>query len=99
MSYGIQIIKDIEDGDAQFLLVLMWDHWNQLFRQDLSFVERSLISELRDFRNRWAHQGPMSENDIYRVLDGIERLLCDPQRSGCQYSELAARIVESIVAS
>jgi len=76
MSYGIQIINDIEHGDAQFLLVLMWDHWNELFRQDLSFVERCLISELRDFRNRWAHQGPMSENDIYRVLDGIERLLC-----------------------
>jgi hypothetical protein len=75
MSCDARILADIEHGDAQFLLVLMWDRWNDMFRQDLSFVERSLISELRDFRNRWAHQDQMSEQDKYRVLDDIERLL------------------------
>jgi RNA polymerase subunit RPABC4/transcription elongation factor Spt4 len=64
-----------ERGDAQFLLVFMWDRWNDLFRDELSFVERSLISELRDFRNRWAHQDHLTEQDTYRVLDDIERLL------------------------
>ena len=61
--------------DAQVVLVLMWDHWNQVFRHDLSFVERSLVSELREYRNRWAHQREFSERDTYRCLDGIERLL------------------------
>jgi hypothetical protein len=61
--------------DAQSLLVFMWDHWNDLFRQELTFVERSLISELREYRNRWAHQRELAENDIYRISDDIERLL------------------------
>ena len=73
--FDTRIISDIERGDAQFLLVFMWDRWNDLFRDDLSFVERSLISELRDFRNRWAHQDHLTEQDTYRVLDDIERLL------------------------
>lgn len=70
-----RVLSDIERGDAQFLLVFMWDRWNELFRDDLSFVERSLISELRDFRNRWAHQSQLTELDTYRILDDIERLL------------------------
>ncbi|MEJ7592459.1 MAG: Swt1 family HEPN domain-containing protein [Planctomycetaceae bacterium] len=75
VSSDPRILADIEHGDAQFLLVLMWDRWNEMFRQDLSFVERSLISELRDFRNRWAHQDQLTEQDKYRVMDDIERLL------------------------
>ncbi len=61
--------------DAHVVLVLMWDHWNQVFRHDLTFVERSLVSELREYRNRWAHQRQFNERDTYRCLDGIERLL------------------------
>lgn len=74
-GFDRRVLSDIERGDAQFLLVFMWDRWNDLFRDELSFVERSLISELRDFRNRWAHQDHLSEQDTYRVLDDIERLL------------------------
>lgn len=66
---------EILSWDAQALMVFMWDRWNDLFRNELSFVERSLISELRDFRNRWAHQDYLEESDVYRVLDDIERLL------------------------
>ena len=73
--FDARLLSDVERGDAQFLLVLMWDRWNDLFRNDLSFVERSLISELRDFRNRWAHQDQLTERDTYRVVDDIERLL------------------------
>lgn len=61
--------------DAQSLLVFMWDNWNSLFRDELSYVERSLVSELREFRNRWAHQQPFCEADVYRFLDNAERLL------------------------
>lgn len=66
---------EILTWDAQALMVFMWDRWNDLFRNELSFLERSLISELRDFRNRWAHQDYLEESDVYRVLDDIERLL------------------------
>ncbi|MCA9048804.1 MAG: hypothetical protein KDA89_08760 [Planctomycetaceae bacterium] len=66
---------DPEQWDAQVVLVLMWENWNRVFRQDLSFVERSLVSELREFRNRWAHQQHFSLRDTYRCMDGIERLL------------------------
>ncbi len=63
-------------------MVFMWDRWNDLFRSELTFVERSLISELRDFRNRWAHQNQLTERDVYRVLDDIERLLTAIGSSG-----------------
>ena len=70
-----ELASQIGNWDAQSLMVFMWDRWNELFRSELSFVERSLISELRDFRNRWAHQDGLEERDVYRVLDDIERLL------------------------
>src|SRR5262249_17680261 len=35
----------------------------------------SLVQELRDARNRWAHQNPFSSDDAYRVLDSAGRLL------------------------
>ncbi len=71
----VNLAQEISDWDAQALMVFMWDRWNDLFRNELSFVERSLISELRDFRNRWAHQNHFDEADVYRVLDDTERLL------------------------
>ena len=61
--------------DAHALLTVMWDQWNRVFRYRLSQPERSLVSELRDFRNRWAHQEAFSFDDIYRILDSTERLL------------------------
>jgi hypothetical protein len=73
--HNSELAAQVGSWDAQALLVFMWERWNELFRSELSFVERSLISELRDFRNRWAHQDGLKERDIYRVLDNIERML------------------------
>ncbi len=70
-----ELADEIMAWDAQGLMIFMWERWNDLFRNELSFVERSLISELRDFRNRWAHQDQFDEFDVYRVLDDIARLL------------------------
>lgn len=64
-----------EAWDAHVILVLMWEHWNAVFRHDLSYVERCLVSELRESRNRWAHQQKFTERDTYRCLDSVERLL------------------------
>src|SRR3989442_9964069 len=61
--------------DAAVLLRLMWDSWNEVFRRTLGHAERTLVSELRDVRNRWAHQEPFSGDDADRALDSAERLL------------------------
>ena len=67
--------KPIAQWDAAALLKLMWEAWHDVFRKTLGQAERSLISELRDIRNRWAHQSPFSTDDAYRALDSIGRLL------------------------
>ncbi len=67
--------KPIGEWDASPLLKLMWDLWNEVFRRTLGFAERSLVSEIRDCRNKWAHQEPFSSDDAYRALDSISRLL------------------------
>ena len=61
--------------DAHAVLSVMWDQWNQVFRHRLGMAERSLVSELREYRNRWAHQDLFSDDDSYRVLDSAQRLL------------------------
>ncbi|MBN1173560.1 MAG: DUF499 domain-containing protein [Micromonosporaceae bacterium] len=45
------------------------------FDEHLSKAEKSLASELRETRNRWAHNEPFSADDAYRGLDTVERLL------------------------
>lgn len=63
------------DWDAHAILTVMWDQWNAVFRHELGHSERSYVSELRDVRNRWAHQHHLNFHDTYRVLDSIRRLL------------------------
>ena len=61
--------------DTAALLRVMWESWNEVYRTTLGHAERSLVSELRDIRNRWAHQGSFSGDDTYRALDSAQRLL------------------------
>ncbi|MGE5619338.1 MAG: Swt1 family HEPN domain-containing protein [Sphingomonadaceae bacterium] len=61
--------------DVAALLRMMWEQWNAVFRKTLGHAERSLVSELREVRNRWAHQEPFSTDDTYRALDSAARLL------------------------
>jgi predicted AAA+ superfamily ATPase len=67
--------KPIPQWDAAALLKLMWEAWNDVFRRTLGPAERALVSELRDIRNKWAHQQSFSSDDAYRALDSVERLL------------------------
>ncbi len=67
--------KPIAEWDAAALLNLMWESWNEVFRRTLGSAERSLLSELRDHRNKWAHQETFSGDDTYRALDSAGRLL------------------------
>lgn len=67
--------KNISEWDASALIKIMWDTWNDVFRRTLGFAERSLVSEIRDWRNKWAHQASFSSDDADRALDSVERLL------------------------
>ncbi|MHB1423645.1 MAG: Swt1 family HEPN domain-containing protein [Gemmataceae bacterium] len=62
-------------ADPQILLGLLWDQWNAVFKNTLGHAERSIVSELRDVRNRWAHHEQFTSNDAIRALDSVERLL------------------------
>ena len=71
----LNVKKPIAGWDAAVLLKLMWESWNDVFRLTLGHTERSLVSELRDHRNKWAHQETFSGDDTYRALDSAARLL------------------------
>lgn len=66
---------EAEFRDAYVLLKAMWDTWHQVFAKVLGHSERTLVSELRDVRNRWAHNEPFTTDDAYRALDSAQRLL------------------------
>ncbi len=61
--------------DTQALLLILWNQWHTVFGKVLGHSERSIVSELREVRNRWAHQETFSNDDAYRALDSIQRLL------------------------
>jgi hypothetical protein len=46
----------------------VWDQWNTIFYKVLEHAERSLVSELRDTRNKWAHQKAFSIDNLYRAV-------------------------------
>lgn len=62
-------------GDISVLLGTMIGEWGEVFRKVLGNAERSLVGELKEFRNRWAHQETFNYDDAYRCLDSVERLL------------------------
>ncbi|SDR39062.1 Predicted ATPase, AAA+ superfamily [Rhizobiales bacterium GAS113] len=61
--------------DVAVQLVIMDRTWGDVFRKTLGKAERSLVNELIDARNRWAHQTPFSGDDADRALDSVSRLL------------------------
>ena len=62
-------------GDVSVMLRVMTVAWNDVFRDCLGPSERSLVSEIREIRNRWAHLEPFDEDDLDRTLDSVARLL------------------------
>ena len=68
--------EDILKEDVIAQLKLMWGKWDDVFKQTLGQAERTIISELRNTRNAWAHGSTsVSTDDAYRALDSIVRLL------------------------
>jgi len=64
-----------DPNDLSFLLKGMHNTWQESWKDRLGQSERAYSSELRGFRNTWAHSGSFSTDDAYRMLDTSERLL------------------------
>ena len=92
---GIQIggTEISPDWDAAGLLRVMWECWNDVFGKTLGRAERSVVSELMESRNKWAHQKPFSTDDAYRALDSMHRLL-NAVGAGKEADELEAQKAE-----
>lgn len=60
--------------DAQALLSLMANQWSA-FEKTLPRAARTLVFELRDVRDRWAHEEAFTGDDAERALDSMTRLL------------------------
>ena len=67
--------KPFHHMDVTDLLRVMWVSWNDVFSLTLGRLERSLVSEMREYRNAWAHQERFSGDDTIRMLDSAQRLL------------------------
>ena len=61
--------------DPQIQLKLIVARWQHVFSRVLGRLERSLVGELIETRNSWAHNEPFSFEDAYRALDSVHRLL------------------------
>jgi hypothetical protein len=67
---------DIATWDTSAIFKIMEAGWSDVFSSNFSRTHRSMVVELRDVRNRWAHEDPkFTGDDVYRTLDTIERLL------------------------
>lgn len=68
-----------DTGDVQLQLRAITERLGAIgfpFNDALSRGEQNLAGEMRDWRNRWAHDPkPFSSDDAYRALDTCERLL------------------------
>ena len=69
------IDKPVSGLDTGALLSLMESVWSDVFQNTLGRLDRSLVVELRQYRNFWAHQETFSLRDADRALDSCERLL------------------------
>ena len=61
--------------DATALVRIILAHWDSTFTRVLDKRDRALFYELRQIRNRWAHQVPLNDDDVDRMADTVLRLL------------------------
>jgi hypothetical protein len=69
---GVKIKRTL---DTQALLGIVLRNWGQIFSRYLDRSVRFHAELLRDFRNRVAHEEPISLDDMQRAFDNAERLL------------------------
>jgi len=61
--------------DATAIVRIMLHHWDSTFSRVLVATDRSMLSEVRLMRNKWAHQGSITVDDVDRLADNVTRLL------------------------
>src|SRR5262245_19429756 len=62
--------------DTQALLkAIGHEYWNDVFRNSLQQIDRNYAIELKDVRNKAAHDEPFTNDDAYRAIDTAQRLL------------------------
>ena len=66
--------RNLVASDPALLLRVVTEE-KQVFKKYLSPSEVAFASELREIRNRWAHNESFSGDDTYRALDTMERLM------------------------
>jgi predicted AAA+ superfamily ATPase len=71
-KFGTQ--RSQSKSDPQFQLRVLTEEW-RVFKDRLSRSEQAMASELREARNKWAHNDSFNADDTYRILDSVERLL------------------------
>jgi len=67
--------RKVNPVDPQFLLKVMWDEWQTIFRKKLGRTERNYVSELQDARNKWAHNEAFTADSALRAMDTAKLLL------------------------
>jgi ribonuclease-3 len=68
-------VADLLREDVSAPLIVMSRQWDKVFKKNLGQAERTLVSELINVRNQWAHQSSISIDETYRALDRIAILL------------------------
>ena len=66
--------RALNPRDPALQLRMITEEW-RVFKDAMSRAQQSFASELRDTRNRWAHNETFTNDDTYRALDSMERLL------------------------
>jgi predicted AAA+ superfamily ATPase len=61
--------------DTSLIFSVVQSFWGEVFSKTLGPGERSLMFEIKDVRNDWAHQKNITFDNAYRALDNMERLL------------------------
>ena len=72
---GTYVPKDPDEWDIQALLTVIFGLWRIHFRDVIGTQDNTMLHELQNIRNEWAHQKPLGTNDTLRALDTVNRLL------------------------
>lgn len=67
--------SDNVESDPSALINVMFDNWQNVFKNELKNHSRNMLGEVREWRNKWAHNESFPHDDAYRALDSVERLL------------------------
>jgi hypothetical protein len=71
---GVGVPQSQRAPDLQALLRAILDDWSA-FKERLPSAARSWIHELKDFRNRWAHEETLTAADARRAGDTVALLI------------------------